>query len=128
VNLAIDTNRYRDFCAGHAEAVRHFQSATRILVPFPVLAELRAGFACGKLAIQNERTLNIFLNRPRIAILFADEQTTFHFARLFAQLRAQGTPIPIHDLWIAALVQQHNVMLYTRDRHFAHLPQLPLVP
>jgi tRNA(fMet)-specific endonuclease VapC len=125
MNLAIDTNRYRDFCEGHEQAVWQFQTATRIIVPFPVLAELRAGFACGKLARRNERTLNLFLGRPRVTTLFADEQTTFHYARLFAQLRAQGTPIPTNDLWIAALVQQHNLILYSRDRHFDRLPQLP---
>lgn len=123
--MAIDTNRYRDFCDGLDQAVVRFQAAEQIIMPFPVLTELRAGFACGTLSRKNERILNLFISRPRVACLFADEQTTFHFARLYAQLRQQGTPIPTHDLWIAALVQQHNVMLYTRDKHFDHLPQLP---
>lgn len=127
MNLAIDTNRYRDFCEGKPEVVEVFRRASRITLPFPVLAELRAGFACGKLARRNERILNVFLNRPRVAILYADEQTTFHYARLFGQLREQGTPIPTNDLWISALVQQHNLFLYSRDRHFAALPQLPRV-
>lgn len=48
-------------------------------------------------------------------------------ARLFFQLRRQGTPIPTNDLWIAALVSQHNLTLLSDDHHFAHLPQLPLV-
>ncbi len=122
--VALDTNRYRDFCEGVEEAVHVLRSAERIWMPFPVIAELRAGFACGRLSQQNERVLNQFLNRPRVAILFPDEQTLFHYARLFAQLRSQGTPIPINDLWIAALIQQHNVPLYTRDRHFDTLPQL----
>lgn len=125
--MAIDTNRYRDFCAGVACAVERFRLADRIVVPFPALAELRAGFACGTQSLKNERVLNVFLGRPRVSVLYPDEQTTFHYARLFAQLRSAGTPIPTNDLWIAALVQQHNLMLYTRDRHFACLPQLPLV-
>ena len=128
MRLALDTNRYRDFCEGKEEAVKTCQFAERIYMPFPVIAELRAGFACGTLARQNERVLNQFLNRSRIGILFADEQTLFHYGRLYAQLRSQGTPIPTNDLWIAALVQQHNLMLYSRDRHFNHLPQLPRVP
>lgn len=122
--VAIDTNRYRDFCEGIEEAVNVLRSAERIWMPFPVIAELRAGFACGSQSRQNERVLNQFLNRARVAILFPDEQTLYHYARLFAQLRAQGTPIPINDVWIAALTQQHNVPLYTRDRHFDVLPQL----
>ena len=124
MNIAIDTNRYRDFCEANELALDVFRKASRIFMPFPVLAELRAGFACGSLARQNERILNIFLNRPRVECLLPDEQTTFHYARLYAQLRQQGTPIPTHDLWIAALVQQHNLFLYSRDQHFDALPQL----
>ena len=40
-------------------------------------------------------------------------------------LRSAGTPIPTNDLWIAALVVQHDVMLYSRDTHFDALAQLP---
>jgi len=124
MKIAIDTNRYRDFCEGVAEAVERFRTAERIVMPFPVLAELRAGFACGTSARRNEGVLNTFLNRPRVVCLFADEQTTFHFARIFRQLREQGTPIPTNDIWVASVVQQHNLMLYSRDGHFDHLPQL----
>lgn len=124
MKIAIDTNRYRDFCEGRTDAVERFRRADRIVLPFPVLAELRAGFACGTLARRNEAVLSLFLNRPRVVCQFADEQTTFHYARLFRQLREQGTPIPANDIWIAALVEQHQLVLYSRDRHFEHLPQL----
>lgn len=57
--------------------------------------------------------------------MFADKETTHHYADLYLQLRHQGTPIPDNDLWIAALVVQHGLTLYSRDKHFHHLPQLP---
>ena len=40
--IAIDTNRYRDFCDGSDQAVARFQMAEHIMVPFPVLTELRS--------------------------------------------------------------------------------------
>jgi predicted nucleic acid-binding protein len=43
---------------------------------------------------------------------------------VFHQLRKQGTPIPTNDMWLAALVLQHNLALHARDKHFDHLPQL----
>ena len=46
---------------------------------------------------------------------------------LYAQLRRQGTPIPVHDIWIAALALEHSLILYTHDAHFSHLPQIPTV-
>jgi tRNA(fMet)-specific endonuclease VapC len=124
VRLVIDTNRYRDFCEGKDDAVHRFRTADRLIMPFPVLAELRAGFECGTVARRNEGVLSRFLNSPRVEILYADEQTTFHYARIYRQLREQGTPIPTNDIWIAALVQQHHLILYSRDSHFDALPQL----
>jgi len=41
--------------------------------------------------------------------------------------REQGTPIPTNDLWIASLVAQYNLMLFSRDRHFDVIPQLARV-
>ena len=126
MRLAIDTNRYRDFCEGDDDARHVLQTAVQIFMALPVLAELRAGFAYGTLAAENESTLNRFLDRPRVNVLMPDEQTTFHYGRLYAQLRQQGTPVPTNDLWIASLVVQHRLTLYTRDTHFKHLPQIPL--
>jgi tRNA(fMet)-specific endonuclease VapC len=124
MRIAIDTNRYVDLARGEPEALDCVQRAERIFMPFVTLGELRAGFLCGKRSSSNERNLVRFLNSPRVGLLFADEGTTHSFARLFLQLRKQGTPIPVNDLWIAALVVQHDLYLFARDRHFDHLPQI----
>lgn len=124
MKLLLDTNAYRDFCEGREAAVACVRRAHAIFLPFVALAELRAGFACGTLARRNESVLVRFLNSPRVQVLYADENTTHLFARLFHQLRKQGTPIPVHDIWIAALAAQHDLFLLSRDRHFDHMPQL----
>jgi tRNA(fMet)-specific endonuclease VapC len=125
VDIVIDTNRYRDFVDGQPEAVAVFRRSPRILVPFVVAAELRAGFAVGSRGMENERVFEQFLHRPRVHVLLPTIDTTRHYANLYRQLRSKGTPIPTNDLWIAALVVQHDVMLYSRDAHFDTLPQLP---
>jgi len=125
VRILLDANRYRDFCDGAPEAVERMQAAERVCMAFVTLAELRAGFLAGTAGRPNERTLALFLNRPRVRILWPDEQTTHHYARLFLQLRKQGTPIPTNDIWIAALAVQHDLFLFSRDAHFERLQQLP---
>ena len=92
-----------------------------------MIGELRAGFAHGKRVQRNEEVLAQFLAQPRTGVLYPDDQTTHHYARLYNQLRQQGTPIPSNDLWIAALAVQHNLYLFSRDQHFDKLPQLPRV-
>lgn len=127
MKIALDTNRYVDFCRGLPEVVTVVRQAEKIFLPYIVLGELRAGFLSGKKSLHNERLLVRFLNSPRVDILFPDENTTHHYARLFTQLRKQGTPIPTNDIWLSALVLQHDLQLFTRDKHFEHLPQLVLV-
>ena len=127
VTLALDTNRYTDLCRGNTRAVEIVEAADAIWLPFVVVGELRAGFAASSQGARNEAVLRRFLLKPGIGILYADEQTTYHYASVYRQLRKQGTPIPTNDMWIAALVLQHSLSLYDRDRHFDALPQLPRV-
>lgn len=121
MNLAIDTNRYVDFMRGVDEAAETVRRATRIALPYVVLAELRAGFACGTRSRKNESNLARFLSRDPVHVLWADEATTHLYARVFSELRRKGTPIPTNDIWIAALAMQHGLPLFTRDAHFRHV-------
>ena len=124
MRIALDTNRYRDLADGDPDVVAVLESADHVFLPFVVLAELRGGFAVGRRGRENERALQKFLAKPGIEALFASEATTHSYAELYRQLRRQGTPIPTHDLWIAALVVEHDLTLFSRDRHFDHLPQI----
>jgi tRNA(fMet)-specific endonuclease VapC len=92
-----------------------------------VIAELRVGFLSGTKGQKNEAVLSRFLDSPRVEWLACDQQTAHLYASLKFQLKRQGTPIPINDVWIAALVIQHNGVLYTRDSDFDRLPQVPRV-
>jgi len=124
VRVALDTNRYVDLCKGIAETMALLEDASAVVLPFVVLGELRAGFANGRRQAENEQILRRFLLKDGVHLLFADDQTTHHYASLYRQLRKQGTPIPTNDMWIAALVLQHNMVLHDRDKHFDRLPQL----
>jgi len=127
VRLALDTNRYTDLCRGDASAINTVEHADEVWLPVIVLAELRAGFAVGSQGARNEAVLRRFLLKSGVRVLFADEQTTHHYAAVYRQLRKQGTPIPTNDMWIASLVLQHSLVLFARDAHFDALPQLSQV-
>jgi tRNA(fMet)-specific endonuclease VapC len=127
VRLALDTNRYTDLCRGAESVVQTVEFADEVWLPFIVLGELRAGFAVGSQGSRNEAVLRRFLLKSGVVVLYADEQTTHHYAAVYRQLRKQGTPIPTNDMWIAALVLQHSLVLYARDTHFDALPQLTRV-
>jgi len=55
-------------------------------------------------------------------VLSADGATARHYAGLRHEISAARVQIPYHDLWIAALAQQHELAVVTRDAHFDHIP------
>jgi tRNA(fMet)-specific endonuclease VapC len=124
MHVAIDTNRYTDLQRGDPAAVHTLTHARVLYLPLIVVAQLRAGFLGGSRPAVSEQLLSAFLQRPNVRVLSPDEVTTHHYAALLQQLRRQATPIPTNDLWIAALVVQHGLTLYTRDAHFDRLPQI----
>jgi tRNA(fMet)-specific endonuclease VapC len=124
MRLALDTNRYSDMCHGDASTVAKVEQAAEVFVPLIVLGELRAGFGVGRRGVENERVLFRFLQRPGVQVVSPDEETTHRYAAIYGQLRQQGTPMPTNDMWIAALVLQHDMVLLTRDRHFDFLVQI----
>jgi len=125
VRLVLDTNAYRLVMEGEPEAVRLVRTCETVLMPVPVIAELRFGFLHGTKGQRNEAFLTRFLDQERVEVLACDEATTSLYAQLKLQLKRQATPIPINDVWIAALVLQHGGVLFTRDSDFDHLPQIP---
>ena len=125
MRLALDSNRYTDLCRGDLSVVEIVEHADEVWVPFIVLGELRAGFAMGSQGSRNEAVLRRFLLKPGVGVLYANEQTTHHYGAVYRQLRKQGTPIPTNDMWIAALILQHSLVLFARDTHFDSLPQIP---
>lgn len=124
MRLALDTNRYVDLAKLLPDVVRTVEGAAEVVMPFAVLAELRAGFLGGSRRQANERALATFLAKSGVRALYPDDRTTHTYAVLHADLRSRGRMVPNNDLWIAALCVQHGLTLYTRDSHFDELPQV----
>jgi len=124
VRVALDTNRLTDLLTGDAALAERLGACDAVWIPLVVLAEMKAGFYGGTQQQRNEALLQKFLAKPTVEVLLPGRQTAEHYARLFVQLKRTGSPIPDNDLWIAALVLEHDLLLITRDRHFQRIPQL----
>jgi tRNA(fMet)-specific endonuclease VapC len=124
MRAAVDTNRLTDLFRGDAALADLLGGCDEVWIPLVTLAELKAGFYGGSQRRRNEELLQRFLSRPTVGVLLPGRETAEHYARLFVQLKRAGTPVPDNDLWIAAQALEHDLILITRDRHFAHIPQL----
>lgn len=123
-HVVLDTSAYSGFRKGHPAALDLVASAAVITVPVVVIGELEAGFELGRRTAENRLVLTEFLGEPGVEILDATRKTARLYARIFAELRAAGTPIPINDVWIAAASMESGGHLLTFDRDFDRIPDL----
>lgn len=124
MRIAIDTSRLTDLFRGDVKLAELLETCDEVWIPLAVLGEIKAGFRGGDQQRRNEVLLNRFLFKPTVGVLLPSQETAEHYARVFVQLKRAGTPVPDNDLWIAALVLEHNLALVTRDAHFERIPQM----
>ena len=58
------------------------------------------------------------------ALVGADERIMAAHAKAVKVALDTNGYVDLNDMWLAALVLQHNLVLHARDKHFDHLPQL----
>ena len=122
--LLSDTSAYSAFMRGHSDIKMALQRAAEIFLSPIVLGELHAGFRQGSRREQNERRLALFMESPRVKILAVADETAQRYAEIINFLWKAGTPIPTHDIWVAASAMEHGLQVLTTDAHFTRLPQI----
>ena len=122
--VLLDTNVLVDAFHGDETFRRAMAGADRILVPPIVYAEYMAGFDDSRKGRAAKERFLAFLRLDVVEMPPICEETADIHVRLFRHLRAQGTPIPQNDLWIAASALEHGAVLLTSDAHFSAIPTL----
>jgi tRNA(fMet)-specific endonuclease VapC len=117
--LVLDTSAYSHLRRGHGGVLDHLARAELVVVPTIVLGELEAGFELGERARENLFLLSRFLAEPFVSVHDVTPSVSRHYARVFAQLRRAGRPIPINDVWIAATTLDCGGHLLTLDDDFS---------
>ena len=123
--VLLDTNAYVAFKKGKPGAIEILQMAGSIGICSVVLGELLSGFVNGSKETLNRLELAHFFDSPRVLLLPVDDETAEFYARIFHQLKRKGRPIPTNDLWIAAAAMQHGYAVFSYDKHFQDIENLP---
>ena len=113
--MILDTNALSAFVEGLAGIQSHVEREIAS-VPAIVLGEYRFGISQSR----RRRAYDQWLieNLPDFELLSVDERTAVQYAEIRLELKTAGTPIPVNDLWIAALCRQHALPILSQDRHF----------
>ena len=121
-SVALDTNIAIDLMQGRREAVAFLKECGEVLLPLPVLGELRYGALLRPRPEEHEARIDEMLKDT--GVLEMTEATARAYATIRTKLRRTGTPIPGNDLWIAAQCVAQTLPLATRDQHFERVTDL----
>lgn len=127
MKVLLDTNAYTRVALQVEPLVELVEKARTVFVSVTVLGELYAGFRIGSKLDQNTRELESFLELPGVEIAEIDKDVADRYGLLVKLLRAQGTPIPANDIWIAAAAMETGSRLVTYDKHFSVIHGLAIL-
>ena len=77
--------------------------------------------------LKTRKELEEFLELEKVICVYLDKNTSIEYSDIFKELKMQGKPIPTNDLWIAALAIQHNLPVFTYDKHFTLINGLKII-
>ena len=118
MRVLLDSNAYSQLMRGDNQTALAVRDATEILMSAVVIGELLYGFRNGSRFDSNTTDLRSFLNNPYVSFVPVGSVTADRYSRIAAALRAQSSPIPTNDVWIAAHALETGSDLVSADRHF----------
>jgi tRNA(fMet)-specific endonuclease VapC len=97
-----------------------------LVSPIIVIGELLYGAYNSRRVSENLQRIDTLSKMARIIAM--DWGTAVQFGHIRQQLISKGRTIPDDDMWIAAIALQHNQPVVTRDKHFADVGGLQIIP
>ncbi len=122
--VLLDTNIISALLKGDVSVADKIDLSEQVYIAAIVVGELHYGAQYSTRVIKNIE--NIDRLTARYEVLEVDANTAATYGKLKAALRKKGTPIPENDIWIAAIAQQHSLMLITRDQHFKEIETITI--
>jgi len=122
--IVIDTNVYSFLCHGREDVARLLFAYEEVVIPAVVVGELEAGFRKGARYGVNKAGLERFLALDCVRIANVNQRVAEEYGRVHAELKTQGTMIPLNDVWIAATAMAEDATLVTFDCHFKNVAGL----
>jgi tRNA(fMet)-specific endonuclease VapC len=115
----LDTNIVIGLFANESSIIEKIKSfSSSIFIPSIVLGELFYG---EEQSTRRREQKKIEELAEVSLVLECDLDTARSYGKVKNQLKVKGSPIPENDTWIAALADQHQLILVTRDKHFNNI-------
>jgi tRNA(fMet)-specific endonuclease VapC len=118
----LDTNIIIGLLKRERPVTNALSGAAEVSIPVIAVGELYFGASHSGRPDANRAVLDRFLDGK--VVLTCNLAVAREYGRLKSVLKAQGTPLPENDLWIAAIAFHHGLTVASRDRHFSEIAGL----
>jgi len=118
----LDTNIVIGLFGNDAIVKAHLMNADEVFISSTVLGELYFGAQKSSNVKKNIERIEEFASSS--AVLSCDADTARYYGSVKNRLMEKGQPIPENDIWIAAVAQQHGLIVVSRDEHFREVENL----
>ena len=120
----LDTNVIIALFAKEPVVHERLSNADEVFVPCIALGEMFFGAYKSLRIKENLARINEFVLNS--TVLACDTDTAKKYGDIKNQLKEKGQPLPENDIWIAAVAQQYDLTLITRDTHFHIIENLKI--
>lgn len=120
----LDTNVIIKFLKGCTELFNLFDDINDKYVSSITVGELLYGAELSAKKDFNIENYKCFCEQ--LNIINIDNDIASCYAKIKAQLKKDGKPIPENDIWIAATAMEKNLILVTSDSHFSTIKNLTI--
>jgi tRNA(fMet)-specific endonuclease VapC len=118
----LDTNIVIGLFGNDASVKAHLMNADEVFISSTVLGELYFGAQKSSNVKKNIERIEEFASSS--AVLPCDADTARYYGSVKNHLMEKGQHIPENDIWIAAVAQQHGLIVVSRDEHFKEVDKL----
>ncbi len=127
----LDTDHCSYLQRKHPEVVARFQSLptdAEVMTSVITQAVLLIGIRQARSERRQEELRSLYeqLLRNIADVLPVTSEVAERFAEVLVFLLQKGKPIPVNDIWIAAIARAHDLILVSSDGHFQHVEGLRL--
>jgi tRNA(fMet)-specific endonuclease VapC len=120
----LDTNIITAWLKGEKTVADKIDKAKEIHIPIIVAGELYYGALYSTRVQKNIADIKSITGNYNVLLI--DEAVTLAYGNIKAALRKKGKPIPENDIWIAAIAQNYQLVLVTRDKHFKEIDSIKI--
>lgn len=120
--VLLDTNVIIALFAEDSNVHEHIANVSEVFVPAIAIGELYFGAYKSQRAGENIARIDEFVLNN--SVLDCNAATARRYGDIKNRLKEKGQPLPENDIWIAAIAQEYDLTLATRDTHFQIIENL----